>query len=134
MAEIGWPSNRDKNEAKANLQNAQDNKANHNKRLASRAKTRMRSEIHMEAYIFVLINEDSQPGIGLKIHYGLFLPNGVKTYDFRLKLNYSRSSKLYTISSSSTSHKILYYKEIFFTLFMLIVTHIVGVGKKLCAI
>lgn len=131
VTETGWPSEGDENEAGANPQNAQAYNANLIKRLASRAGTPMRPEIPVEAYLFALFNEDSKPGPGSERHYGLFMPDGVKAYDFGL--DYPRSSELYTISSSSASHKILSYHEIFFTLFFIVV-RIVGIGKNLCVV
>lgn len=129
VSETGWPSKGDDNEAGANPQNAQTYNSNLIKRVASNVGTPMRPEIPLEAYIFALFNEDSKPGPASERHYGLFMPDGVKAYDFGL--DYPISSTLYVISSSSSSHKPPSFREIFFTL---LIACIASAGKQSCII
>ncbi|KAI5083125.1 hypothetical protein GOP47_0002868, partial [Adiantum capillus-veneris] len=106
VSETGWPAKGDADEAGANPENAQMYNSNLIRRVASREGTPMRPDIPLEAYIFALFNEDSKPGPASERNYGLFMPNGLKAYDFGL--DDPMSSTLYTLAGdSSAAHKLV---------------------------
>ncbi|MCO5586415.1 hypothetical protein L7F22_040355 [Adiantum nelumboides] len=112
VSETGWPSKGDANEAGANPQNAQTYNSNLIKRVASREGTPMRPDIPLEAYIFALFNEDSKPGPASERNYGLFMPSGLKAYEFGL--DDPISSTLHTITvDSAASYKHFSFAAVF---------------------
>lgn len=125
VSETGWPSKGDADEAGASPENAQMYNSNLIKRVASRAGTPMRPDIPLEVYIFALFNEDTKPGPASERHYGLFMPNGVKAYDFGL--DNPISSKLYTITGETSAGQMHFSHAAFrITLFMHLVACIVA--------
>lgn len=129
VSETGWPSKGDEDEAGANQQYAQAYNSNLIQRLASKQGTPMKPGVPLEAYIFALFNEDSKPGPASERHYGLFMPDGVRAYDFGL--DYPISSTLYTISSDSSSYTPLLSRVCFCTLLPLFALFM-AIGKHPC--
>lgn len=81
VAETGWASSGDQNEAGASSENARTYNFNLRKRLFLRKGTPLKPKKPVKAYIFALFNENQKPGPGSERHYGLFLPDGRISYD-----------------------------------------------------
>ncbi|KAK3130787.1 hypothetical protein QOZ80_6BG0498080 [Eleusine coracana subsp. coracana] len=84
VAETGWASSGDQNEAGASSENARTYNFNLRKRLFLRKGTPLKPKIPVKAYIFALFNENLKNGAGSEKHYGLFLPDGRISYDIGL--------------------------------------------------
>ncbi|KAH7422222.1 hypothetical protein KP509_13G097600 [Ceratopteris richardii] len=101
VSETGWPSRGDADEAGANLKNAQIYNSNLIRRVASMKGTPLKPNVSLEAYVFALFNENMKPGPASERHYGLFMPDGMKSYDFGL--DNPMSSTLYAANDVSAS-------------------------------
>ncbi|KAF8658959.1 hypothetical protein HU200_058797 [Digitaria exilis] len=84
VAETGWASSGDQNEAGASSENARTYNFNLRKRLFLRKGTPLKPKCPVKAYIFALFNENQKWGAGSERHYGLFLPDGRISYDIGL--------------------------------------------------
>nr|CAB3470819.1 unnamed protein product [Digitaria exilis] len=84
VAETGWASSGDQNEAGASSENARTYNFNLRKRLFLRKGTPLKPKRPVKAYIFALFNENQKWGAGSERHYGLFLPDGRISYDIGL--------------------------------------------------
>jgi exo-beta-1,3-glucanase (GH17 family) len=103
VAETGWASSGDQNEAGASSENARTYNFNLRKRLFLWKGTPLKPKIPVKAYIFALFNENLKPGAGSEKHYGLFLPDGRISYNIGLKglLPSSASSSMLSVKVSN---------------------------------
>jgi exo-beta-1,3-glucanase (GH17 family) len=81
VAETGWASSGDADEAGASVQNARTYNFNLRKRLFKRKGTPLRPKMVLKAYIFALFNENSKPEPSSERHYGLFKADGSISYN-----------------------------------------------------
>ena len=81
VAETGWASSGDQNQAGASVANARTYNYNLRKRLFLRKGTPLKPKIPVKAYIFALFNENLKNGDPTEKHYGLFNPDGRISYD-----------------------------------------------------
>ncbi|XP_062229196.1 glucan endo-1,3-beta-glucosidase 14-like [Phragmites australis] len=111
VAETGWASSGDQNEAGASSDNARTYNFNLRKRLFLRKGTPLRPKRPVKAYIFALFNENLKPGPSSEKHYGLFLPDGRISYDIGYSglLPSSASSSVLTIKKVQAGGWIVHY-------------------------
>lgn len=111
VAETGWASSGDQNEAGASSENARTYNFNLRKRLFLRTGTPLKPKRPVKAYIFALFNENQKPGAGSERHYGLFLPDGRISYDIGVSglLPSSASSSVLSIKKVRAGGWILHY-------------------------
>ncbi|KAH7422623.1 hypothetical protein KP509_12G017700 [Ceratopteris richardii] len=81
VSETGWPSNGDKNETGATMQNAQIYNSNLIKRVKSGVGTPLYPQEAIPTYIFALFNENEKPGPSSERNFGLFQPSKAVVYD-----------------------------------------------------
>ncbi|KAH7428644.1 hypothetical protein KP509_09G010100 [Ceratopteris richardii] len=81
VSESGWPSNGEKNETAATMQNAQMYNSNLVKRVKSSAGTPLLPNQPIPTFIFALFNENEKPGPASERNFGLFQPSKAVVYD-----------------------------------------------------
>ncbi|KAI3988060.1 hypothetical protein MKX01_011849 [Papaver californicum] len=84
VSETGWPSNGDKNEIGASLENAADYNGNLVKRVLTGGGTPLKSNSVLDVYLFALFNENQKTGPTSEKNYGLFYSNQQKVYNIPL--------------------------------------------------
>ncbi|KAL3655854.1 hypothetical protein CASFOL_000250 [Castilleja foliolosa] len=81
VAETGWPSAGDRDEAGATPDNARTYNLNLLKLIGSKKGTPMRPNLDLNVYIFALFNENQKQGPASERNFGLFYPNMTAVYD-----------------------------------------------------
>uniref|UniRef100_A0A0D6QVV0 glucan endo-1,3-beta-D-glucosidase n=1 Tax=Araucaria cunninghamii TaxID=56994 RepID=A0A0D6QVV0_ARACU len=100
VAETGWPSQGDPDEAGVNMQNAMAYNGNLIKHVISMVGTPLRPNKSIETYIFALFNEDKKSGPTSERNFGLFKADMSMAYDVGLRQSPSASPTPTTPSSS----------------------------------
>ncbi|KAG8382575.1 hypothetical protein BUALT_Bualt05G0091900 [Buddleja alternifolia] len=80
IAETGWPSKGDDDEAGATPENARKYNSNLLKLIAQKKGTPMRPNLDVNIYLFALFNENQKPGPTSERNFGLFNPDGTPVY------------------------------------------------------
>lgn len=84
VAETGWASKGDPDEAGATVTNARTYNYNLRKRLLKKKGTPYKPKISAKAYVFALFNENLKPGPTSERNFGLFKADGSIAYDIGL--------------------------------------------------
>ncbi|KAH7288864.1 hypothetical protein KP509_31G047300 [Ceratopteris richardii] len=87
VAESGWPSHGDADEAGASLNNAEEYNRNLITHIASNAGTPASPNRPIRTYIFALFNENLKPGPTSERNFGLFQPDESEVYDVGLQIS-----------------------------------------------
>ncbi|KAL5799995.1 hypothetical protein ACOSQ4_032879 [Xanthoceras sorbifolium] len=91
IAETGWPSAGDANQAACSVDNAKSFNGNVVWRVTRRIGTPLMPKKKFETYIFALFNENQKPGATSEKNFGLFKPDFTPVYDIGIMKNGQQS-------------------------------------------
>lgn len=116
VAETGWPSKGDDEEAGATVQNAMIYNRNLVARQLENEGTPLRPRPRLEVYLFALFNEDLKPGPTSERNYGLYQPDGTMAYNVGLSAATSTASVSAINSAASRVRPDRFFCVIFFVI------------------